>query len=170
VSSVARTLRIVDNRGAWSTAGGVLFGASLGSAVTLAVAAAPARSGVASWPAYVFGGIALLGLYLLVAPLARSWPFARPGSAAEVIDRCIRAGREARERITYERLAPLRAAGEAAEWTLRTANLLHDYYPAAADRFVLASGDESSFSGQALLIQTINAKLTVLTDARTGLT
>jgi hypothetical protein len=31
---------------------------------------------------------------------------------------------------------------------------------------MLASGDEGSFSGQALVIQTINAKLAVLTEAR----
>jgi hypothetical protein len=39
-----------------------------------------------------------------------------------------------------------------------------------ADRFLLASGNDASFSGQALLIQDINAKLAVLTEARTAIT
>jgi hypothetical protein len=48
-------------------------------------------------------------------------------------------------------------------------NTLHARYPAVADRFILASGDENSFSGQALLIQTLNAKLSVLGQAREGM-
>jgi hypothetical protein len=74
-----------------------------------------------------------------------------------------------RERITYQQLEPLDEAGAVAQWTLRTANVLHARYPAIADRFILASGDAGSFSGQALLSQTVNAKLLVLGQAREGM-
>jgi hypothetical protein len=47
--------------------------------------------------------------------------------------------------------------------------VLHARYPAIADRFILASGDAGSFSGQALLSQTVNAKLLVLGQAREGM-
>jgi hypothetical protein len=150
-------------------AGGTVLTVSTGAAITVALAAAPRHSGISAWPAYVFGAVALCGLYLLVSPLLRWWPFAGPSSVADLLDQRIRAGRDARERITYHQLAPMEEAGEAATWVLKTANLLHDYYPAIADRFVLAEGDQNSFSGQALVIQTINAKLAVLTEARTAI-
>jgi len=54
------------------------------------------------------------------------------------------------------------------DWNARTANLLQHHYPAILDRFLLASADPARFSGQALLIQSIDAKLAVLTEARTG--
>jgi hypothetical protein len=158
-----------DNRGAWSAVGAAVMTVAAGAAVTTWLAAAPARSGVSNWPAYVFAVVALAGAYLLVAPLTRCWPFTAPSSIPGLLDECIRAGRDARERITYEQLKPLEEAREVAQWTLRTANRLHAHYPAIADRFLLASGDESSFSGQALLIQTVNAKLSVLGEARTGI-
>ena len=59
-------------------------------------------------------------------------------------------------------------AAVAAEWTLRAANRLREHYPAIKDRFLPAAGNEENFSGQALVIQTINAKLAVPTDARTA--
>jgi hypothetical protein len=168
-SCVDRTLTVVTDRAAWSTAGGVVLTVAAGAAITVGLAAAPAHSGVASWPSYVFGVVALAGLYVLVAPLAGWWPFAAPGSVAQLLDERIRAGRDARERIIYNALKPLEEAGEAGLWILRTANGLHEHYPAIADRFLLASGDESQFSGQALLIQNLNAKLAVLTEARQGI-
>jgi hypothetical protein len=159
----------MGNRAAWSAAGGVVASVSAANAAALAVAATPAHSGVAIWPAYLFGAVALCGLYLLVAPLLRWWPFRGPGSVAELLDERIREGRDARERIIRSPMESLEAAGELATWTLRTANLLHELHPAIADRFLLASADHNAFSGQALQIQTINAKLAVLTDARTGM-
>jgi hypothetical protein len=170
----SRTARIearlaVENRTAWSAAGGTVMTVAAGAAITVWLAAAPAHSGVSSWPAYVFSVVALGGAYLLVAPLIRWWPFRGPGSVADLLDERIRAGRDSRERITYQQLKPLEEARVAAEWMLRTANLLHEHYPAIADRFLLASGDEGSFSGQALLIQNINAKLAVLSEARKGM-
>jgi hypothetical protein len=158
-----------DNRAAWSAVGAAVMTVSAGAAVTLWLAAAPAHSGVSSWPAYVFAIAAVAGAYVCIAPLLRFWPFTAPSSIAGLLDECIRTGRDARERITYQQLKPLEEAGEVAQWTLRTANLLHSHYPAIADRFLLASGDEGSFSGQALLIQTLVAKLSVLGEAREGM-
>ena len=159
-----------ESHTAWSAAGGVVLTVAATAAITVSVAAAPANSGISTWPVYVFGLVAVAGLYLLVAPLARWWPFAAPGAAAQFLDDRIRAGRDVRERITYYKLKPLEEAGEVGLWILRTANLLHEHYPAIADDFLLASGDESQFSGQALLIQNVNAKLAVLTEARTRIT
>ena len=158
----------LDSRAAWSGAGVAVFTVAGGAAITLAIAAASPNSGVSSFPAYIFGAVAFCGLYVLVAPLLRWWPFRAPGSVADLLDERIRAGREARERITYHQLGWVEEANEAARWILKTANLLHARYPAIADRFLLAEGNEDSFSGQALAIQTINAKLAVLADARTG--
>jgi hypothetical protein len=142
---------------------------SVAAATTVAVAAAPRHSGVAIWPAYAFGVISVGGLYLLLSPLLRWWPFAGPASVGDLLDQQIRAGRDARERIIYGRLDSMAEASEAAAWTLATANLLHVNCPAIADNFLFAAGDQRSFSGQALLVQTVNAKLAVLTAARTGL-
>ena len=140
------------------------------NAAAWAVGAAAAESHLPAWPAYAFGGLALLGVYVTAASLARLWPFHRLAmEPAELLDDCIRRGRDARARITYEGLDTWRAAREAAEWTLRTANLLHDHYPAVADEFLLASGDEQQFSGQALAIRTLAVKIAVLSEARTRL-
>jgi hypothetical protein len=160
----------MDSRSAWSAAGGVMLVVSATCAITLLVAAAPAHSPVSVGPAYVFGGIALLGLYLMASPLLRWWPFGGPGSISELLDARIRAAREVRERVIFEPLAGVEAAGEVAGWILRTANLLAERHPAIADRFLLASGNAAAFSGQVLLIQDINAKLAVLTEARTAIT
>ncbi len=60
-------------------------------------------------------------------------------------------------------------SGIAAEFYLVTANRLDSEFPAIADEFMLAAGDQSQASGQVLLINTINQKLRVLTDARKGI-
>jgi hypothetical protein len=62
------------------------------------------------------------------------------------------------------------AARVAAEWTLRTANLLDQHYPTLADEFILATGEDETFSGQALAVRTLAVKLNVLAQARKGLT
>ncbi len=54
----------------------------------------------------------------------------------------------------------------AAEFYLTTANRLDAEFPAIADEFMLAAGDQSQFNGQALLINTINKKMQVLIEAR----
>jgi hypothetical protein len=61
------------------------------------------------------------------------------------------------------------ATREAAEWTLVTSTHLHDGFPAIADEFLFATGNPDAYSGQALVIQTLNAKMAVLNEARTGL-
>ena len=103
---------------------------------------------------------------MLFAPLLQWVPFSGPAPDPEMLDEQIRAGRDAREEIIRESLSSLDAAGVAAAWTLVVANRLHTQYPAIADEFLLAAGNHEAFSGQALLVQTINAKLAVLTEAR----
>jgi hypothetical protein len=94
--------------------------------VAWAVGATAADSSLPTWPAYVFGVMALAALYVLGASLGRVWPFHRLALApAELLDDCIRRGRDARARIIHERLESWEAAREAA-WTLRMANLLHE--------------------------------------------
>jgi hypothetical protein len=159
----------MDERAAWSTAGWAIFAFAGTNAIGWLVGASPAHSPLPHWPAIVFGAFALAALYLAIAPLLRLRPFQGPRSVPEMLDTAIREGREARERVTYESLAPLDKAAVAAEWTLRTSNQLHRRFPAIADEFILAAGDQNHFSGQALLIQTINAKMAVLVRARTGL-
>jgi hypothetical protein len=157
----------MSDRSAWSAAGGVVALVSGTNAIALAIAGDAAHSRIPLAFPYVFGAIALASMYLLLAPLLSWWPFRGPASVAHLLDILIRQGHEARERLLQARVQPLDAATVAAEWTLRSANRLHDNYPAIMDRFLLAAGTEESFSGQALLIQTINAKLDVLINART---
>lgn len=159
----------MDERAAWSAAGWAIFAFAGTTAIGWLLGASPADSPLPQWPAIVFGVFALAGVYLGLAPLLRVRPFQGPRSVPELLDNAIREGREARERVTLEKLSPLDAAAVAAEWTLQVGHQLHRRYPAIADEFVLAAGDQSAFSGQALLIQTINAKMAVLTKARTGL-
>jgi hypothetical protein len=159
----------VSNRAAWSAAGGVVLVCCASNAVVWIGAAAVPRSGLPGWPAAAFGVAAVAGLYGLIAPLVGLPPFRGFGSVAELLDACIREGRDARERILREPLDDWGIARETATWTLQTANRLHESFPAIADAFLLAAGDESRFSGQALAIQRVNAKLAVLINARTAL-
>ena len=160
----------VDRRAAWGTVGVAVIATCGANAAAWAIGAAAQESHLASWPAYVFGGIALCALYLTIATLCKWWPFNRLVMApAELLDDCIRRGRDARERIIYEQLEDWEAAREAAAWTLRTANLLHEHYPAVADEFLLATGEEQHFSGQALAVRTLAVKIDVLANARKGL-
>jgi hypothetical protein len=139
------------------------------NAVAWAVGAAATHSPLPAWPAYAFGVLAVGGLYCLVASLARRWPFGRVQSVAELLDDYIRRGRDARDRITFEELGPLEAAHVVAEWVWRTANGLHEWFPAIADEFLLAAGDDQTLYGPALQSQTVNAKMAVLAKARKGL-
>jgi hypothetical protein len=158
------------DRSAWSTAGGVVTATCGTNAAAWAVGATAVGSHLPVWPAYAFGGMALCGVYVTIATLARWWPFHRLAMApAELLDDCIRRGRDARARIIYEKLNEWQTASVAAKWTLRTTNLLHDHYPAVADEFLLASGEREQFSGQALVIRTLAVKIDVLARARQGL-
>jgi len=159
----------MESRAPWSAAGGVVAVVFLPNAVAWASAAAPAHSALPVWPVYVFGLLGLCGLYCLIASLVPLWPFGRVRSVPELLDDYIRHGHEARERLIQERLEPLDGAAVVAEWTLRTANGLRARFPAIVDEFVLAAGNDQAFSGQALQIQHVNAKLDVLTRARKGL-
>src|SRR5580700_1682903 len=115
----------MDSRLAWSAAGGTVAAMSGTNAVAWAVGATAASSSLPVWPAYIFGAMTLVGLYVLGAALARKWPFHRLALApAELLDDCIRQGRDAREDIIQADLNEWEVAGVAAAWTLRTANLL----------------------------------------------
>jgi hypothetical protein len=121
------------------------------NAVAWTVDSTAAKSTLPLWPAFIFGAMTLLALYVLGAALARWWPFHRLALApAELLDDCIRRGRDARECIVRERLDCWQAAREAAAWTLRAANLLHEQFHAIADEFLLTTGEEEHHSGQAL--------------------
>jgi hypothetical protein len=159
----------VGERTAWSAAGGAVAAVAGTNAATWAVAAYAAHSPLPRWPAYTFGLLAVLALYVLIASLVPLPPFGRIRSVPELLDEYIRDGQDRRDRIVTESLSGMDAAAVGAEWMLVVANGLRARFPAIKDEFLLASGDEGSFSGQALLIQTINAKLRVLRDARKGL-
>ena len=157
----------MDNRGAWSTAGGVVALVGVPAAAGWAVGASAEHSPLPVWPTYVLGFIGLCGLYVVFAPLLRLWPFRKLAlPPAELLDECIRLGRDTRERVIYNGLDEWECAREAATWTLQTANRLHAGFPASADEFLLASGDADNFSGQALLVNTLNTKMAVLKEAR----
>lgn len=64
-----------DDRSAWSAAGGVVMGASGAGAIGWWLASTPATSTIPMWPVYVFVGIAAMGLYGVLAPLLRWWPW-----------------------------------------------------------------------------------------------
>jgi hypothetical protein len=139
----------VDNRAAWSAAGGIVTVVSAPNAVAWGVAAANSSTPLPAWPAYVFAVLALAGLYLACAPLARVWPFHRLSLApAELLDDCIRQGIDARERIVREDLNELETTRVAAAWMFLTADHLHEGFPAIVDEYILASGDADSFSGR----------------------
>lgn len=157
----------MDQRVAWSTAGGVVLTTSATNAVGWAIAAAAPGSHLSLVPVYVFSVMALLGLYMTFAGLLGFWPLNRLGvSPADLLDDCIRAGIDARARIVYKELDDYGAATAAAAWFLDTANRLDKEFPAVSDEFRLAAGDETVYSGQALIISTLAMKIKVLSDAR----
>jgi hypothetical protein len=140
------------------------------NAVAWAVGAGAKDSPLPWWPSIAFGALAILGLLVMLSALLRLWPFHRLAPApAALLDDCIRRGRDAREQIIRGGLDSWAAARVAAEWTLRTANLLHQHYPAAADEFLLAAASEDEYSGQALAIRSLAVKIEVLSVARKGL-
>lgn len=160
----------MDQRQAWSAAGGIVAVLAGTNAVAWAVGTSAPASPLPVWPAIAFAFMAVLGVYVLLSALVRWRPFNRlslpPG---EILDACIREGREAREEIVHNSMDTWKSARVAGEWTLRTSNALHEGFPAIVDRFLLASGNPDAFSGQALHIQTINAKIDVLTGTRLNL-
>lgn len=141
------------------------------NAVAWAVGASTPHSSLPSWPAYAFGVMTLAALYVLGAALTRIWPFHRLAlTPAELLDDCIRGGLDTRAQVMHGRLDGWEVEGEAAAWTLRTAKLLHEQFPAVVDEFLAATGDEQQLSGQALTVQTLAVKLAVLAAARRELT
>jgi hypothetical protein len=160
----------MEQRTAWSAFGGVIALVAGTNTVAWAAGAAADKSTLPWWPVIAFGLITVIGLYIGIAPLLRWPPFHRLSrSTVEVLDECIREGRDARERVLRGKLDEWAVARAASEWMLRTANQLHETYPAILDRFLLAEGDPQHFSGQALAIRSIKVKLAVLEEARLAL-
>ncbi len=49
-----------------------------GGAIVWWIAAAQSHGGIAQWPVFVFAVVAVIGLYMMVAPLKRWWPWLAP--------------------------------------------------------------------------------------------
>jgi hypothetical protein len=124
----------MDQRAALSTAGGVVATVCGTNAAAWAVGATAAGSHLPGWPAYAFGAMAVIGVAIAITAAARVWPFHWLALAPdELLDDCIRRGRDTRARIVYEELDSADAASAAAEWTLYTSNRLDRHIPALAD-------------------------------------
>ena len=130
--------------------------------LTLATAVA-AGLGVERCVWYVMGGAA--ALLFIAAVYVWTTPPSAQGREREVLDGLIRDGQAVRERIVQRELSDddAREAGES--WSQRVTPVLAEHFPAYVDAFRLARGDPEHFSGQALAIRTINAKLDVLRRA-----
>ena len=68
------------DKGEWSTAGGVLMAAGAAGAIGWLAIAEPSSSHEPLWPVYAFSLVAVGGLYGMLAPLLRWWPW-NPGTA-----------------------------------------------------------------------------------------
>jgi mono/diheme cytochrome c family protein len=62
-----------EHTAAWSAVGGVVT--ITATSATLTLAREPATAHVSSWLVYACGALALLGIYLMIAPLAHWWPW-----------------------------------------------------------------------------------------------
>jgi hypothetical protein len=158
----------MDRRIAWSAAGGTAATLSGTSAVAWAVGASADKSSLPLWPAFVLGGITLIALYVLGAALTRSWPFHHLALApAELLDDCIRRGRDLRELIHCEDPDGWEASRDVAEWMLVTANLLHEHFPAVADEFLLAHPtDGTPYDESRPAVRALASRVELLTRAR----
>jgi hypothetical protein len=58
-----------EHKTEWSTVGGVVTTLAGGGTYAWWIAATPAHSGLAVWPAFVLSAVALSGAYLMLAPL-----------------------------------------------------------------------------------------------------
>jgi hypothetical protein len=72
-----------EHKTEWSAAGGAITAVAGGGAIAWWVAASPSHSGLVHWPAFVLLGIAIAGLYLIVAPLIALPPWRRAGAAVK---------------------------------------------------------------------------------------
>jgi len=159
----------VDDRATWSAAGGVVMTVCATNAVAWLSGTAAAHSPFPTWPVYVFGAMALGGLYVMVAALTRRWPLHRLAVApAELLDECIRRGHEVRTQLVYDQLDYWAATRIVVGWVYITTMRLGQHFPAIMDEFGAASPGVP-ISDHASLIGSVNAKLTVLADARKGL-
>lgn len=160
----------MDERTAWSAIGGVLLTASAPNMAAWLVAATTKGSALPIWPAYIFGGLSLCGLYILIAAMARWWPFSYlKRSPAQVMDDCIRAGDELRDKLLSAYPGNETAMQELSDFTLDYGRHLRQVYPSIARNFVTASGTIMPSISQDGFIASLDTKLEVIIGARKGL-
>lgn len=64
-----------EDRAAWSAAGGVVAAIFGAGAIAWWLATEPSSSDIPTWPAYLFASLAGAGVYCVLAPLLRVWPW-----------------------------------------------------------------------------------------------
>jgi hypothetical protein len=73
----------MENRGAWSAAGGVLLTLGGGGAIAWLIAANTKGTGLTKWPVIPLAAVGLIGVYVIVAPLRHWWPWTVPALGIE---------------------------------------------------------------------------------------
>jgi hypothetical protein len=131
-----------------TVAGGGVFGWIIGLSVP--------NAALPVWPIAPLGFVFVVGLLVLFVGIG-------PRGA---LDRQIRRGLEARDRIVEQEMDEQQAEAEYERWFRPARKVLHRHHPSYENRFMLADADSTSFSGQALVIVRLNAKLAVLQTAR----
>jgi hypothetical protein len=71
-----------EDRAAWSSVGGAVMAAGVLGGIGWLAIAEPSSSHEPIWPVYAFGVVALIGLYGMLAPLLRWWPWSGGGRVA----------------------------------------------------------------------------------------
>lgn len=145
-----------------------MIAAFVPNVIAWVVAASAKESHLPIWPAWMFIGLCVFAVFIVVAALQRWWPFQGYRSVAEMLDDRLREGQDIRQEITLKS-DHVEAGKKVANWSISTSGDLHNYYPAATDVFVLASGTQATAYGNQLIVDTLNAKLKVLRETRTGL-
>src|ERR1700691_2401519 len=64
-----------EDKAAWSAAGGVVMAVGVAGAIAWLAIAEPSTSHEPLWPVLAFGVVAVVGLYGMLAPLLRWWPW-----------------------------------------------------------------------------------------------
>jgi hypothetical protein len=72
------------DRAAWSAAGGVVMAVAASGAIAWLLAVEPSSSNEPTWPVYGFAAVAVIGLYGMLAPLLRWWPWRNRSANAKM--------------------------------------------------------------------------------------
>lgn len=70
-----KRLDLQEHKTEWSAVGGVITTLAGGGTYAWGIAATPAHSGLEIWPVFVLGAVAVVGAYLMLAPLVRLPPW-----------------------------------------------------------------------------------------------